>query len=121
MRKIDTKFLALAHKESLKGEFRYKHGALIVRNKEILATGYNRDIGFNNVLSRYGCYYSIHAELDAIRKLPYNCSDSLILYSVRSSLELARPCAKCLQVISRTPVKRIVFSVSPGFYAEMFI
>lgn len=121
MRKVDSKFIKLAQKEAHKGEFRSKHGVIIVRDKTILATGHNRNIGVDNTLSRYGVYWSIHAELDAIRKLPYKFDESCTLYSVRKNLRMAQPCEKCLTVIARTGISRIVFTVEPGKIMEMIL
>ena len=87
----------------------------------MLAVGFNRNIGIDHVLSHYGAYYSIHAELDAIRKIPYGFEDACTLYSVRHNMRLARPCEKCLKVISRTGITRVVFTVEPGYVAEMFV
>lgn len=113
--------MRLAQKEALKGEFRTKHGSIITRGKDVLAVGFNRNIGIDHVLSHYGAYYSIHAELDAIRKIPYGFEDACTLYSVRHNMRLARPCEKCLKVISRTGITRVVFTVEPGYVAEMFV
>lgn len=121
MRKIDDKFLRVAATEALRGEFRYKHGVVIAKNKDILVRGHNRSLGLNNALVRYGVYFSLHAELDAIMKLPYRFNDPCTLYSYREGGKLAKPCSKCLQVISRTSITRVVFSVEPGYVAEMFV
>lgn len=121
MRKIDDKFLRVAAQEALRGEFRYKHGVVIAKNKEIISKGFNRNIGIDTVLSRYGLYYSMHAELDAIRRLPYEFEDSCTLYSVRAGGGLAKPCSRCLSVIARTSINRVVFSAGDGLFAEIFL
>lgn len=121
MRKIDDKFLRVAAQEALRGEFRYKHGVVIARNKDIITKGFNRNIGIDTVLSRYGLYYSMHAELDAIRKLPFGLEESCTLYSVRTGGGLAKPCSRCLSVIAKTSIRRIVFSVGDGLFAEIFL
>jgi deoxycytidylate deaminase len=122
MRKVDEKFIAMAAQEALRGEFsRYQHGAVIARNKDVISTGYNRNIGIDNRLTALGHFYSLHAELEAIRKMPYSFKDACTLYSIRHNFNMARPCPKCLKVIAKTPIKRIVFSVSPGYFAEIFL
>ena len=122
MRKIDEKFINLANKIAMRGEFRTRHGCVITRGKDVIATGFNRDIGIDHVLSHYGVFYSIHAELDAIRKLPYEFEESCTLYSVRHNWNMAKPCAKCLRVINKTGIiRRVVYSVKPGIIEEMFV
>lgn len=121
MRKIDDKFLRVAAIEAQRGEFRYKHGVVIAKGKEIITKGFNRNIGIDTKLSRYGVYYSMHAELDAIRRLPYGFEESCTLYSVRAGGGLAKPCSRCLAVISRTSINRIVFSAGDGLFAEIFL
>lgn len=121
MRKIDDKFLRVAAQEALRGEFRYKHGVVIARNKDIITKGFNRNIGIDTKLSRYGVYFSLHAELDSIRRLPYGFNESCTLYSVRAGGGMAKPCSQCLSVIAKTSISRIVFSVGDGLFAEMFL
>lgn len=121
MRKIDDKFLRVAAIEAQRGEFRYKHGVVIARNKDIVTKGFNRNIGIDTKLTRYGIYFSMHAELDAIRRLPYGFEESCTLYSVRAGGGLAKPCKQCLSVIARTSINRIVFSVGDGLFAEIFL
>ena len=121
MRQIDNKFLVIAAKEALRGEFRYKHGVAIASGKNLISKGCNRSIGINTTLSRYGVYFSLHAELTAIARLPFGFEDSCTLYSVRDGGGLAKPCSQCLAVISKTSIKRIVFSAGDGLYAEIFL
>lgn len=121
MRKIDDRLIEEAFVIAKRGEFHNKHGVIIARGKEVLASGYNRNIGVDYTLNMYREFYSMHAELDAIRKMPFKFEENCTLYSIRRSRNLAFPCAKCMRIIQKTGINRIVYSVKPGVIEEMFI
>lgn len=109
MRQIDSQFIKLAEKIATNSSCKYQHGSVIVKDKTVITTGVNRLLSFDAVLTRFGLLYSMHAELDAIRKeheLPNNST----LYVARSKFRSSKPCEICMRVIKKTPIKRVVFS-----------
>jgi len=96
-------------------------GAVIVRNRMILATGYNgspaghphcTDVGCLVVVSRNSdgqdeenCIRTIHAEINAIAQAAKNgvSIDGADIYITHS------PCMHCLKVLLNTGIKRICF------------
>ena len=121
MRKDDTKFIELAHKEALKSTKHYRHGAVLTQGRDFWVKACNKYIGVDRTLTRYGMLFSIHAELECIKHIPYGYNHSLTLYSVREGYKLAKPCNRCMKIIRQTPIRRIVFSIDENNIAEMFI
>ena len=97
------------------------YGAIIVKNDEIVSTGYNgaprgrkncMDLGYcareaMNVPSgqRYELCRSVHAEANAITKVAKsgNSSDGATLYVTAS------PCIECSKLIIQAGIKRVVY------------
>ena len=109
MRSIDSKFIKLAEKIANTSSCKYKHGAVLVRGKEIISIGVNRSIGFDKILTQFGFAYTLHAELDVIRKT-YSIPSNSTLYVARKKFKMSKPCDKCLSIINNTNIVRIVFS-----------
>ena len=101
---------------------RRQYGAIIVRNDEIVATGYNgaprgrkncSDLGYcvREQMrvprgERYELCRSVHAEANAITKLARssNNSDGSTLYVTAS------PCIECAKLIIQAGIKRVVYA-----------
>ena len=100
---------------------RRKYGAIIVRNDEIISTGYNgaprgrrncSDLGFctrefMKIPSgeRYELCRSVHAEANAITKVAKsanNCDGSTLYIT-------AAPCIECSKLIIQAGIKRVVY------------
>jgi dCMP deaminase len=100
---------------------RAKVGAVIVRDKNILATGYNgapaglphcTDVGCLLYSSRTpsgeteeNCYRTIHAEINAIAQAAKNGASigGADIYITHT------PCIHCLKVLINTGIKRVVY------------
>jgi dCMP deaminase len=88
---------------------RMKVGSLIVKNKSIIADGYNGSpTGFSNVCEdedNVTLPYVLHAEANAITKLAKSTqsSDGSTLYVTVS------PCFECSKLIIQAGVKKLVF------------
>src|SRR5919205_3657922 len=100
---------------------RAKVGAVIVRDKNILATGYNgapagmphcTDVGCliyesrtPNGESEQNCFRTIHAEMNAIAQAAKNGSSikDAAIYITHT------PCIHCLKVLVNTGIKRVFF------------
>jgi len=88
---------------------RMKVGSLIVKNKSIIADGYNGSpTGFSNICEdddNVTLPYVLHAEANAITKLAKSTqsSDGSTLYVTVS------PCFECSKLIIQSGVKKLVF------------
>ena len=87
-------------------------GAVIVRDKTILSTGYNGSIRklehcfeAGHMMENGHCVATIHAEANAIIQAAKNgvCIDGAALYTTAS------PCWNCFKLIANSGLKRICF------------
>jgi dCMP deaminase len=120
---------------------RRQYGALIVRNDEIVATGYNGaprgrlncdDIGgcrreTMNIPSgeRYELCRSVHAEANAIISAARNETIGSTLYLVGREvktgelLQNATPCSMCRRMIINAGIKNVVSRVTETEYVDI--
>ena len=103
-------FILKAIEEAEKSQQNFKHGAILVKNKKVIATGYNR------VTQKCPSHmFSVHAEIAAIKSSTDKTkviSDSHI-YVVRiNSCGLAdsKPCLKCQQFMKIHGISRVFYS-----------
>lgn len=55
--------------------------------------------------------YSVHAEVDAIMKLPKRVNYRKVsLYVVRDGMLMSKPCDKCTQLIETLGIKKVYYS-----------
>lgn len=114
MRSVDEKFLSLADKQARKSKSKQQMGAIIVKHKEVLSKGVNRNVSLYKVLTRYGLMYTIHAEMDALRKVPYEETKGCTIYVNRAGFRMAKPCEICMPILERAGIARIVYTVGEG-------
>lgn len=97
----------------------HKHGCIIIYDKEIISTGYNKK---NNSFTNY----SIHAEVDAINNLNKKYKNKKImnnssLYVVRirnglnDCLKMSKPCLNCAKKIMKLGIKNVYYSVDNNY------
>lgn len=108
-------FLNKAAQIALKSNMGQRHGCVIIdENGEILSTGYNHT-------TTHMCHkWSIHAEIDAIRKIKKNIDLSNVeLYVVRigtdrsgNPLKMSKPCDDCTKQILKSGIGKIYYSWS---------
>jgi dCMP deaminase len=109
----DEYFMAIATSVATRSTCDRKHvGAVIVRDKTILATGYNgsiRGLGHcddeGHLMEDGHCVRTVHAEANAIVQAARNGSrlEGSDIYVTAS------PCFKCFQLIANAGLGRIVF------------
>jgi dCMP deaminase len=96
-------------------------GAVIVRDKTILSTGYNGSIRKSEHCSEIGhmmendhCVGTIHAEANAIIQAAKNgvCIDNSAIYTTAS------PCWPCFKLIANSGIRRICYG---EFYRDQRI
>lgn len=96
---------------------RCKHGAVLVKNNEIIAKGYN--YSYNNKETLHN-HYAVHAEVNVILQAKSKGIKNLSetdLYVVRISndndneLMLSKPCKNCSKLILKYKVRRVYYSL----------
>ncbi len=115
----DAYFMQIAARVATRATCDRKHvGAVIVRDRAILATGYNGSIrglphceAAGHQIEDGHCVRTVHAEANAIVQSARNgvCIDGAAIYVTAS------PCLGCFQLIANAGVQRIVFG---DFYRD---
>lgn len=115
----DEYFMKIAKQAATRATCDRKHvGAVIVRDKSILATGYNGSIRGLEHCDEVGhqmedghCVRTVHAEMNAIAQAARNGVriEGAILYTTAS------PCWPCFKMMANAGIKEIVFE---EFYRE---
>jgi len=106
-------FMSIAELVSTRATCDRKHvGAVIVRNREVLATGYNGSIAKTKHCDEVGhlmvnnhCVRTIHAEINAIAqaaKHGVSITEATIYIT-------AQPCWNCFKVIANSGIKKIFY------------
>lgn len=112
-------FMEQAIKMAKKSTMEHKHGAIIVHNNEIIATGFN-------YRKYYMCHgFSIHAEVDALTKVKgkKNLLTEAEMYVVRIGrfnpttpnnycIKLSKPCRECSKAIVKYGIRRVYYSTT---------
>jgi tRNA(Arg) A34 adenosine deaminase TadA len=101
----------------------HKHGTIIIRNNEIVAEGTNH--------TRSNHKFSFHAETDALHKLKskskkYMEECTMVVVRVGQNngnecLKLSRPCVACTNVIIRSGIRRVLYSVDDGLLFDTLL
>jgi len=118
----DEYFMRIAHEVATRATCDRKHvGALIVRGKNILATGYNGSIGGlghcdeeGHMLEDGHCVRTIHAEANAIIQAAKNG----VRIEGGTVYVTASPCWGCFKMIANAGLVRIVYG---EFYRDQRI
>jgi dCMP deaminase len=109
----DLYFMSIARQVASRATCDRKHvGAVIVRDKTILSTGYNGSIrGLSHcdesghLMENGHCVRTVHAEANALVQAAKNgvCIDGADLYTTAS------PCWSCFKLIANAGIRRICF------------
>jgi tRNA(Arg) A34 adenosine deaminase TadA len=99
-------FISVAITEAKKSKMLHKHGCVIVCKNKIMAKGHN--YMFNK-------HISIHAEIDAIKKMHTTdfagCTMYVIRISNTNTLKLSKPCSHCAVTINALGIRRVYYSI----------
>lgn len=96
----------------------YQHGAVIVKDGRIIATGRNHKNGYrwgNNDIE------SVHAEIDAIEGTEIRGlgNATMVVYAeYHDRQRLSRPCPNCAHILHKLGFKRVVYSTCTGWVRE---
>lgn len=118
-------FMQQAIKMAKKSTMLHKHGAVIVHNNEIIATGFNYP-------QYYMCHgFSIHAEVDALTKVKgrKNILAEAELYVARIGkfnpscpssfcVKYSKPCKDCSKAIMKHGIRKVYYSTTDDEFDE---
>ena len=103
-----------AIRQSAKVNYIFKLGAIVFNRHRILGKGYNRVFSRGTEDKQGDC-----AEILAIKKTPsrYLNGAFIVVCRVRNSgtLGMARPCKRCMKVIAKSGIKRVIYSTPNGW------
>lgn len=122
------KYIETAVQIAQKSCMRCKHGAIIIKNGEIVAYGHN----YSLTHCEYHHRYSIHAEVNAIydfftkhrihlrnkRKILRDAFMIVIRIEKDGSFRNSKPCKECARLICRYNIGTILYSVSNFSYSK---
>ena len=142
IKKSDMRFFDLARKEAEQSDYpRFHVGCVIVYKGHVISADhnsekeapiqkkYNRYRNFKNYHNHSSVRHSLHAEIAAIKKIPYPIAQQIDwkkvkVYTYRIALGLpqnkglSRPCPGCLQCLKDMGVKDIYYSTDFGYAHE---
>ena len=101
-------FIDIAVKIASLSECYYKHGAVLIKNGNIICTGYND--------------FRKHAEIKAINKIYPNKVRRYFkkcdLIVVRNTLSNSKPCKHCLKELKKYGIRRVYYSYNKNLLME---
>lgn len=111
-------FFKKAAQHAYRSNLTQRHGCVVVLNDEIISTG------FNHTYVHLYHKFSLHAEVDALRKIKRNVDlSNAELYVVRigpeskgSPLRMSKPCDGCEKIIFKSKVGKVYYSIDPPDY-----
>lgn len=142
IKKSDMRFFEAARKEAEKSSFpRFHVGCVVVYQGNVIAADcnteksdtfqkkYNRYRHFNNYESHKPINHSAHAEIKALKSIPYPVAQQIdwkkikvftyrICNGHQSKHGLSRPCAGCMAYIKSLGIRQIYYSTDDGYAAE---
>lgn len=113
---------ALEAAQEIEESRHHKHVSIVMRKKNVIAVGTNKR--HTHPLSVIYGYRNneVHSELDALRKIPSNLRNDLILINYRfgptGNLKLARPCNLCMPWC-REVFDKIYYSTTQGMVRDV--
>lgn len=99
-----------------KSDCRHKHGAVVVKNGNILSFGTNIHRELNPADAQDIDYFksnaSVHAEVAALRQVadPRGCTVYVARVMADGSAGLSKPCVRCEKYLIGAGVKRVVWT-----------
>ena len=111
-----------------KSDLTQKHGCIIVRNNEIISSGYNFKIknnanAYHKLVDKYQCTYSVHAEVSTLKKIKEKKLTNCEMYVVRLGtydgdnfqLKYSHPCETCSCQIKSFGINKVYYSINSSF------
>ncbi len=117
-RKFDEDFFVRVSTLAKKSTMTHKHGAIIVRNNEIISEGVNHMAPF--LMHKH----SVHAEIDALckirgknKKFMEECTMLVVRIGPPSkdfAFKMSKPCKNCSDAILKSGIRRVFYSAENG-------
>jgi deoxycytidylate deaminase len=103
-------FMNVCRSLAAKSPLTHKHGCVVVKDKKIIATGFNDK---STTKSRN----SIHAEISALRKVKHLVDHTCTMYVVRHGpsecdYKYSKPCATCSAMIRKCKIRTVFYSIN---------
>lgn len=113
-------FLERATEEAKLSVHNFQHGAVAVRNGNIVSRGVNRYKESPHVPPNRN---SIHAEISTL--LPLDSREGVVLCVARVDAEgnptTSKPCKYCMRKLKEWGVKKVFYTIGPEKYGEVRI
>ena len=142
IKKSDMRYFELAKREADKSTFpRFHVGCVVVYGGHVIGSGtnseksdtiqarYNRYRHFNNSETHVPVNHAIHAEIAALKSIPYPVAQQIDWRKVRtftyricvghdSGKGYSRPCAACMNYIHDLGIRQVFYTTDRGYAAE---
>lgn len=108
------RWLNMATKIAHKSRERQRHGAVVVKNGNIVSVGHNKMVNHPNILGEFTKNKaSLHAEVAALRnvKNPQGCTIFVSRVMKSGEVGLSKPCPECQEYIDSVGVKKVIYTV----------
>lgn len=109
----DGRFLRRAYEVAKNSKCRQRHGAVVVRNGNILSFATNKDINDMRVMDEkhIRTHASVHAEVAALSRVadPRGCT-VYVARVLKAGPGLSKPCERCQEYLDSAGVKRVVWT-----------
>ena len=115
-----VKFFEHARSVAMTSEYKFRHGALLVRGRKIIKASSNkpRTVRFAHKYHHKGCG-SLHAEIGCVLNVDKEKTEGSEIYVVRilanGKFAMSCPCSMCQSICSEMGIKRIHYSKDNGF------
>jgi len=113
-----------------KSPMQYRHGAILIKRGDILGKGYNipclpASSRMKNMFLPDRKRPSIHAELSCLKGLRHDQIRGSTVFVVRVSksgeLKMSFPCKRCVSLLTRKGVKKVLYSKSGGDLGTIYL
>lgn len=117
-----TPFILLAATMAHKSDSKYRLGAVLVKKKRVVSTGYNDMSRSHPIMRRYAPHGKIiknlHAEVDCCIGLSPEEMNGTTMYVTRvlknGLLASSKPCKICHKFLTTMGVKRVIYTNTEG-------
>jgi tRNA(Arg) A34 adenosine deaminase TadA len=121
---MKDRYIRLAIQQAAQSSMDVRVGAVLVKQKHVMGTGYNRkDDPYlrTGMVKKLHPNFGMHAEVAALANVSETYNADLYVVRLRkdNSIGLAKPCESCYHYLSMMDVKNVIFSDNEGHYHRM--
>lgn len=109
------RYFDAAQKASKNAKYHHRLGAVIVKKNRVISIGYNKPHKTHPKSNTK--FKTIHAEFDAIlgcEKDDLRGATIYVLRDANAGINLARPCACCMELIKMVGIKKVIYTTLEG-------